>query len=110
MTAIIDTLTPSPNTPLGGITVLDFGQIYQGPYATALLARAGANVIKIEPPTGEPLRRNPAGPGTRLAFAMLNSNKRAITLNLKTERGRGLLIDMVGRADVLLENFSPGTM
>jgi CoA:oxalate CoA-transferase len=105
-----NTATPSPNTPLAGITVLDFGQIYQGPYATALLARAGANVIKIEPPTGEPLRRNPAGPGTRLAFAMLNSNKRAITLNLKSERGRTLLIDMVRRADVLLENFSPGTL
>jgi crotonobetainyl-CoA:carnitine CoA-transferase CaiB-like acyl-CoA transferase len=104
------TVTPSPNTPLAGITVLDFGQIYQGPYATALLARAGADVIKIEPPTGEPLRRNPAGPGTRLAFAMLNSNKRAITLNLKTERGRALLLDMVRRADVLLENFSPGTL
>src|SRR5579859_2578746 len=100
----------SPNTPLAGITVLDFGQIYQGPYATLLMARAGANVIKIEPPTGEPLRRNPSGPGTRLAFAMLNSNKRAITLNLKAERGRMLLKEMVRRADVLLENFSPGTM
>jgi len=104
------TALPSPNTPLAGITVLDFGQIYQGPYATALLARAGADVIKIEPPTGEPLRRNPAGPGTRLAFAMLNSNKRAITLNLKSDRGRALLLDMVRRADVLLENFSPGTL
>ncbi len=104
------TAPPSPNTPLAGITVLDFGQIYQGPYATALLARAGAEVIKIEPPTGEPLRRNPAGPGTSLAFAMLNSNKRAITLNLKAERGRALLFDMVRRADVLLENFSPGTL
>src|SRR5271166_2311835 len=104
------TALPSPNTPLAGITVLDFGQIYQGPYATALLARAGADVIKIEPPSGEPLRRNPAGPGTRLAFAMLNSNKRAITLNLKSERGRALLIEMARRADVVLENFSPGTM
>jgi crotonobetainyl-CoA:carnitine CoA-transferase CaiB-like acyl-CoA transferase len=101
---------PSPNTPLSGITVLDFGQIYQGPYATMLMARAGAYVIKIEPPSGEPLRRNPAGKGTRLGFAMLNSNKRAITLNLKTERGRALLKEMVRRADVLLENFSPGTM
>lgn len=103
-------VSPLPTTPLAGITVLDFGQIYQGPYATLLMARAGANVIKIEPPTGEPLRRNPSGPGTRLSFAMLNSNKRAITLNLKAERGRALLKDMVRRADVLLENFSPGTM
>jgi crotonobetainyl-CoA:carnitine CoA-transferase CaiB-like acyl-CoA transferase len=107
MTALAPT---APNTPLAGITVLDFGQIFQGPYATLLMARAGADVIKIEPPTGEPLRRNPAGKGPRLAFAMLNSNKRAITLNLKSERGRGLLIDMARRADVLLENFSPGTM
>src|ERR1700759_3959357 len=43
-------------TPLAGITVLDFGQIYQGPYATMLMAKAGADVIKIEPPGGEPLR------------------------------------------------------
>jgi crotonobetainyl-CoA:carnitine CoA-transferase CaiB-like acyl-CoA transferase len=102
--------TPTPNTPLAGITVLDFGQIFQGPYATLLMARAGADVIKIEPPTGEPLRRNPAGKGTRLAFAMLNSNKRAITLNLKAQRGRELLIALARRADVLLENFSPGTL
>jgi crotonobetainyl-CoA:carnitine CoA-transferase CaiB-like acyl-CoA transferase len=107
MTALAPT---APNTPLAGITVLDFGQIYQGPYATLLMARAGADVIKIEPPTGEPLRRNHAGKGTRLAFAMLNSNKRAITLNLKSERGRALLIEMARRADVLLENFSPGTL
>src|SRR4029078_9314535 len=47
-------------TPLAGITVLDFGQIYQGPYATMLMAKAGANVIKIEPPHGEPARRSAA--------------------------------------------------
>ena len=103
-------MTASPTTPLAGITVLDFGQIYQGPYATLLMARAGADVIKIEPPSGEPLRRNPAGPGTRFAFAMLNSNKRAVTLNLKAEQGRALLREMARRADVLLENFSAGTM
>ena len=51
------------NTPLAGITVLDFGQIFQGPYATLLMAKAGANVIKIEPPHGEPgaaVARRPA--------------------------------------------------
>lgn len=99
------------NTPLAGITVLDFGQIFQGPYATLLMAKAGADVIKIEPPHGEPLRRR-AQPGrsASLPFAMLNANKRAITLNLKSERGRALLCQMVERADVLLENFSPGTL
>ena len=100
-------------TPLAGITVLDFGQIYQGPYATLLMAKGGANVIKIEPPGGEPLRRRVLATGkgdTTLPIAMLNANKRAITLNLKTERGRDLLCRMAARADVLLENFSPGTM
>ena len=100
-------------TPLAGITVLDFGQIYQGPYATFLMAKAGANVIKIEPPGGEPLRRRVLATGegdTTLPMAMLNANKRAITLNLKTDRGRALLRELVSRADVLLENFSPGTM
>ena len=97
--------------PLAGITVLDFGQIYQGPYCTLLMAKAGADVIKIEPPGGEPLRRRtPTGKTSTFAMALLNANKRAITLNLKTERGRDLLIGLAKRADVLLENFSPGTM
>ena len=97
--------------PLAGVTVLDFGQIFQGPYCTLLLAKAGAEVIKIEPPGGEPLRRR-AAPGRSqiFSFAMLNSNKRAITLNLKSPRGRDLLFAMVRRADVLLENFAPGMM
>ena len=100
-------------TPLAGITVLDFGQIYQGPYATMLMAKAGANVIKIEPPGGEPLRRRVLASGegdTTLPMAKLNANKRAVTLNLKSEQGRALLKQMVAKADVLLENFSPGTL
>ena len=96
---------------LSDVTVLDFGQIFQGSYATVLMAKAGANVIKIEPPGGEPLRkRTPPGAKTTMSFAMLNANKRAITLNLKTPRGRELLFDMVKRADVVLENFGPGAM
>jgi CoA:oxalate CoA-transferase len=97
--------------PLAGLVVIDFGQIFQGPYATLLLAKAGADVIKIEPPQGEPLRRRALpGKSATLPFAMLNQNKRAVTLNLKHPRGRELLFEMVRRADVLLENFSPGTM
>jgi len=97
--------------PLAGLVVIDFGQIFQGPYASLLLAKGGADVIKIEPLHGEPLRRR-ALPGKQatLPFAMLNQNKRAVTLNLKHKRGRELLFEMVRRADVLLENFSPGTM
>jgi CoA:oxalate CoA-transferase len=97
--------------PLSDVTVIDFGQIFQGPYASLLLAKAGAFVIKIEPRQGEPGRRR-ADPGksATLPFAMLNQNKHAVTLNLKHKRGRELLFRMVERADVLLENFSPGTM
>ena len=99
------------NLPLAGITVIDFGQIFQGPYATLLMAKAGAFVIKIEPPRGEPGRRR-ADPGksATLPFAMLNQNKRAVSLNLKHPRGRELLFAMVRRADVLLETFRPGVM
>ena len=99
-------------TPLAGITVLDFGQIFQGPYATMLMAKAGADVIKIEPPGGEPLRRRVIATGgdTTLPMAMLNANKRAVTLNLKSESGKNVLLQMVAKADVLLENFSPGTL
>jgi len=99
------------NMPLAGVTVLDFGQVYQGPYATLLMATAGADVIKIEPPNGEPLRRRaPPGKSTTFPIAMLNSNKRAITLNLKDERGKRLLFRMAEKADILLENFAPGVM
>jgi hypothetical protein len=97
--------------PLAGLTVIDFGQIFQGPYATFLLAKGGADVVKVEPLQGEPLRRRALpGKSATLPFAMLNQNKRAVTLNLKHARGRELLFEMVRRADVLLENFSPGTM
>ena len=99
------------NLPLAGVVVLDFGQVYQGPYATMLMAKGGADVIKIEPPNGEPLRRRaPPGKSTTFPIAMLNGNKRAITLNLKDSRGRGLLFRMAEKADVLLENFAPGVM
>ncbi|HVZ09487.1 CaiB/BaiF CoA transferase family protein [Rhodopila sp.] len=97
--------------PLDGVTVIDFGQIFQGSYASVLMAKAGARVIKVEPPRGEPLRqRVPPGRKSTLPFAMLNANKRGITLNLKAPRGKELLFEMVRRADVLLENFAPGAM
>ncbi|WP_137389881.1 CaiB/BaiF CoA transferase family protein [Rhodoligotrophos defluvii] len=96
--------------PLEGTTVIDLGQIYNGPYATLLMAMAGARVIKIEPLHGENMRRRGAVGGAMVPFAMLNSNKDFITLNIKSERGQTLLKDMVAKADVLLENFAPGVM
>jgi len=96
--------------PLDGVTVIDLTQIYNGPYATFMMAMAGAEVIKVEPPGGEHLRRRGVVGGAALPFAMLNTNKRPVTLNLKTERGRALLLRMIDKADVLVENFAPGTM
>ena len=98
------------NYPLQGVTVVDLGQIYNGPYCTFLMAMAGARIIKIEARGGENLRRRGVVGGAALPFAMLNSNKTFATLNLKTERGCALLRQMVGRADVLVENFAPGAM
>lgn len=97
--------------PLKGVTVLDLGQIYNGPYASFLFATSGARVIKVEPPGGENMRRRAqVGGGAMLPFAMLNSNKEFVTINLKSDEGRALFLDMVRKADVLIENFAPGVM
>lgn len=96
--------------PLRSLTVIDLGQIYNGSYATFLMAMAGAKVIKVEPKGGEHLRRRSSVGGAALPFAMLNSNKLSVTLDLKTPTGRELLKQMASRADVVLENFAPGTM
>ena len=100
----------APQYPLQGVTVVDLGQIYNGPYCTFLMAMAGARVIKIEAMGGENLRRRSVVGGAALPFAMLNSNKNFATLNLKSVRGKELLIEMVRRGDVLVENFTPGAM
>jgi formyl-CoA transferase len=94
--------------PLSGITVIDLSHVYNGPYATLLMAMAGAEVIKVEPLHGEHLRSRGDMGGAALPFAMLNSNKKPVTLNLKTEKGRELLREMAARVDVLVENFAPG--
>ena len=99
-----------PLYPLEGINVIDLSHVYNGPYATFLMALAGANVIKVEPFQGEHLRSRGDLGGAELPFAMLNSNKQPVTLNLKAEKGRELLKEMVCRADILVENFAPGVM
>ena len=95
--------------PLFGIKVIDLTQIYQGPYASFLMARAGAEVIKVEPIGGEHLRGH-GGTPTPMAFMMLNSNKKCVTLNLKKKQGKEILGKLVEQGDVLLENFAPGVM
>jgi len=107
----LNTPAPSRALPLAGVRVLDLGQIYQGPYCGFLLAMAGAEVIKVEPPEGDPLRfRQDDRDSSSLPLAMLNGGKQGITLNLKSEAGRLLLLELVDRADVLIENFAPGVM
>ncbi|KKI85203.1 CaiB/BaiF CoA transferase family protein [Shouchella clausii] len=93
---------------LDDLLVLDLGQIYNGPYCSLMLAFQGATVIKIEPPNGENLRVRRKGDCHE--FLMLNSNKRGLTLNLKSEKGKNIFIDLVKKADVLVENFSLGAM
>jgi formyl-CoA transferase len=97
---------------LEGVRVLDMTHVQSGPSATQLLAWLGADVVKLEAPTGDVTRRQLRDlPGVdSLYFTMLNCNKRSITLNAKTERGRELLTDLIGRFDVLVENFGPGTL
>jgi CoA:oxalate CoA-transferase len=102
-------MTPPDEGPLHGITVVDLGQIYNAPYATLLMALAGARVIKVEPRGGENLRGRGRA-GASAPFAMLNSNKQAVTLNLKHPEGRALLEQLAARSDVLVENFRPGVM
>ncbi len=94
--------------PLKGIRVLDLGHVFQGPYATFLMAMAGAEVIKIEPPMGDMSRRR--GRDGDYPFRALNGNKRGLMLNLKTARGRELLFELADKADVLVENFAPAVM
>jgi CoA:oxalate CoA-transferase len=105
-------VTPATGAlPLDGLLVVDLGQVYNGPYAGLLLALAGAQVIKVEPPGGELLRKRAERiPGQRYPFATLNANKQGVTLNLKTDRGRALLLDLAAHADVLIENFRPGVL
>jgi crotonobetainyl-CoA:carnitine CoA-transferase CaiB-like acyl-CoA transferase len=98
--------------PLEGVRVIDLSQIFAAPYCTLQLAQMGAEIIKIEPPgAGESLRRAESSPGgVGYSFLMLNANKRSVALNLKHPRGREILLELLERGDVLVENYSAGVM
>ncbi|MBA8824147.1 crotonobetainyl-CoA:carnitine CoA-transferase CaiB-like acyl-CoA transferase [Saccharopolyspora lacisalsi] len=98
-------------TALGGLKVLDASTLFAGPLAATLLGDHGADVIKIEHPRGDPARNHGAQKdGVGLWWKMLARNKRAITLVLSTQRGRELFLDLAAEADVVIENFRPGTL
>jgi len=98
--------------PLNGVRVIEMGSLIAGPYAGAVLAQFGAEVIKIEPPgIGDPLRKWRKMDGdTSLWWYSQSRNKKSLTLNLKDPNGQEVLRDLVKDADVLVENFRPGTL
>lgn len=101
------------NKPLSGIRVIEVGQLLAGPFAGTLLAYFGAEVIKVEPPgSGDPIRgwRLLDQDGTSYWWRSLGRNKKSLTLNLRADEGRELLGELLSDADVLIENFKPGTM
>ena len=101
------------NKPLRGIRVIEVGQLLAGPFAGTLLAYFGADVIKVEPPgDGDPIRgwRLLDKDGTSFWWRSLGRNKKSLTLNLRTTEGREVLGELLADADVLIENFKPGTM
>jgi len=97
---------------LEGVKVIDVGQFYFAPYCTMLMARLGADVIKVEAPQGDPYRRLPTkdSDGTPIQFRFLNSGKRTIRLDLKTTAGQGILRELAAQADVVVQNLAPGAM
>ena len=97
---------------LENLTVLDLTRVVAGPYAGALLGDLGANVIKIEiPGRGDDARGyGPYENGESMYYANLNRNKRGITLNMKSEKGKEAFLKLVEKADILIENFRPGVM
>ncbi|MFI9604520.1 formyl-CoA transferase [Streptomyces sp. NPDC052043] len=97
---------------LEGVRVLDMTHVQSGPSATQLLAWLGADVVKLEAPTGDITRRQlrDLPDADSLYFTMLNCNKRSITLNTKTDRGKELLTELIRRSDVMVENFGPGAV
>ena len=105
--------TPDATGPLAGITILDLTRVLSGPYCTMMLADMGARVIKVEQPgRGDETRAwGPPFPGGESAYYLsVNRNKQSITLDFKHAAGRRLMEQLVARADVLVENFKPGTL
>jgi crotonobetainyl-CoA:carnitine CoA-transferase CaiB-like acyl-CoA transferase len=108
MTESSTTSAPPAALPLAGIRVVEFSHTVMGPSCGVILADLGADVVKVEPPEGEPTRRS-AGFASGF-FPYFNRNKRSLTLDLKSEAGIELVRELLAESDVLIENYAPGTM
>ena len=97
---------------LDGVKVICVGQFYFAPYCTMLMARLGADVVKVEAPEGDPYRRLPTADehGVSVQFQFMNAGKRLIRLDLKKPDGQRILRDLAAQADVLVQNLAPGAM
>jgi len=96
---------------LEGLRVIELGQLLAGPFAGCMLGYFGAEVIKVEPPGGDPIRNwREVKDGTSLWWHSLARNKKCISLDLKTEQGRGLVKELLKTADIVVENFRPGVL
>ena len=104
--------TEHTRAALQGVKVIEMGGLIAGPYATSLFAQFGADVIKIETPgEGDPLRKwRKLHKDTSLWWYSLSRNKKSLTLNLKSEKGRQIVRELVKDADILVENFRPGAL
>jgi crotonobetainyl-CoA:carnitine CoA-transferase CaiB-like acyl-CoA transferase len=107
------TAAPDEEPPLKGVRVLDMSHLLAGPYCAQLLADQGADVIKIEPPTGDisrrriPARVNDLGERASAYFLSVNRGKRSVAADVKTDEGRARVLSLLESADVLVENFRP---
>ena len=97
--------------PLDGLRVIELGQLLAGPFAGCMLGYFGAEVIKVEPPGGDPIRNwREVKDGTSLWWRSLARNKKCISLDLKTAEGRDLVKQLLKTADIVVENFRPGVL
>ena len=97
--------------PLNGIKIIDFSTLLPGPLATLILAEAGAEVIKIEKPGGEDMRRSPPFiDGESILFGVLNRGKRSIELDIKSKEGSNKIKSLIKSADVVIDQFRPWVM
>jgi len=97
--------------PLSGLKIIELGQLIAGPFAAKILAEFGADVIKVEPPAGDPLRQwRYVHDGTSVWWAAHARNKRSMTLDLRQPEGQDVVRRLVADADILIENFRPGAM